>query len=61
MNLQIKFKENRAQIRQEKEQLLTEKVGVKEAVPRALHSVMGLDKMEEDLVDRQVVKLAEAI
>jgi hypothetical protein len=36
-DLQTKFKEERAQIQQEKEQLLAEQVGVKEAVSRALH------------------------
>jgi hypothetical protein len=60
-DLQIKFEEDRAQIQQEKEQLLTEQVGVKEAVHRALRSVTGLEKMEEDPVESQVVKLAEAI
>jgi hypothetical protein len=49
------------QIQQEKEQLLVEQVRVKEAVNRALFSVMGLEQMEEDLVVNQVVKLAEAI
>jgi hypothetical protein len=41
-------------IQQEKEQLLAEKVGVKEAVNRALHSVTSLEKREEDLVEHQV-------
>jgi VIT1/CCC1 family predicted Fe2+/Mn2+ transporter len=60
-DLQTKFKEERAQIQQEKEQLLAEQVGVKEAVSRALHSVTGLEKKEEDPVEHQVAKLAEAI
>jgi hypothetical protein len=41
--------------------LLTEQVGVKEAVCRALRSVTGLEKMEEDPMENQVVKLVEAI
>jgi hypothetical protein len=42
-NLQIKFEEDKAQIQKEKEQLLTEHVGVKEAVNRALHSMTSLE------------------
>jgi len=38
-----------------------EQVGVKEAVHKALISVMGLEKMKEDPVRNQVVKLAEVI
>jgi VIT1/CCC1 family predicted Fe2+/Mn2+ transporter len=60
-DLQTKFEEERAQIQQEKEKLLAEKVEVKEAVSRALHSVTGLDQKEEDPVENQVVKLVEAI
>jgi hypothetical protein len=41
--------------------LLAEKIGVKEAVTRALHSVTGLEQMEEDPVESQVGKLVEAI
>jgi hypothetical protein len=41
--------------------LLAEQVGVKEAVHRALHSVIGSEKMEEDPVENQVAKLVEAI
>jgi hypothetical protein len=51
-DIQAKFAEDRAQIQKEKEQLLTEKIGVKEAVTRALHSVTGLEQMEEDPVER---------
>jgi VIT1/CCC1 family predicted Fe2+/Mn2+ transporter len=60
-DLQTKFEEERAQIQQEKEQLLAEQIGVKEAVNRALRSVTGLEKKEEDPVEHQVAKLAEAI
>jgi hypothetical protein len=51
----------KAQIQQEKEQLLTKYVGVKEVVSRELHSVTGLEKNEEDPVEHQVVHLAKAI
>jgi hypothetical protein len=60
-SLQTKFEEEKAQIQQEKEQLLAEQVGVKEAVSRALRSVTGLEKKEEDPVEHQVEQLAEAI
>jgi hypothetical protein len=60
-DLQTKFKQDRAQIQQENEQLLTEQIGVKEAVRRALRSVIGLEKMEEGPVENQVMKLVEAI
>jgi hypothetical protein len=41
--------------------LLAEQVGVKEAVSRALLSVTGLEKKEEDPVEHQVEQIAEAI
>jgi hypothetical protein len=60
-DLQAKFEEERAQAKQEKEQLLTEQLGVKEAVDRALRSVTGLEPKAEDRVEHQVAQLAEAI
>jgi DNA anti-recombination protein RmuC len=42
-DIQAKFAEDRAQIRRRKNNLLTEKIGVKEVVTRALCSVMGLE------------------
>jgi hypothetical protein len=60
-DLQAKFEEERAQVKQEKEQFLTEQLGVKEAVDRALRSMMGLEPKAEDRVEHQVVQLAEAI
>jgi hypothetical protein len=60
-DIQAKFAEDREKIQKEKEQFLTEKIGVKEAVIRALCFVTGLEKMEEDPVERQVGKLAEDI
>jgi hypothetical protein len=41
--LQTKFEEDKAQIQQEKQKLLTEQLEVKEVVNRALHSVIGLE------------------
>jgi hypothetical protein len=41
--------------------MLMKQVEVKEEFPKALHSVTGLEKMEEDLVESQVVNLAKAI
>jgi hypothetical protein len=41
--------------------MLTENIGVKETITRELHSVMGLEQMEEDPVESQVGKLVEAI
>jgi hypothetical protein len=47
-DLQAKFEEERAQAKKEKEQLLTEQWGVKEAVNRSLHFVTGLEPKAED-------------
>jgi hypothetical protein len=52
--LHTKFKEERAQIQQEKENLLAEKLEVKEAVSRALHYVTGLEKKVDEPVEHQV-------
>jgi hypothetical protein len=60
-DLQAKFAEDKALIQKEKEQLLTEKMGVKEAVTRALCSMLGLAQIEEDIVEIQVENLAKAI
>ena len=60
-DLQIKFEEDKAQIQKEKEQLLTEQVGVKEAVNRALQSVTGLEQIEEDPMESRVANLVVAI
>jgi chromosome segregation ATPase len=61
VSLQAKFEEEKAQMQQEKEQLLAEQLEVKEAVNRALHSVTGLEPQAEDRVTHQVEKLTEAI
>jgi hypothetical protein len=39
--------------------LLAEQIGVREVVTRALHSVLGLDHMEEEIAESQVGKLVE--
>jgi hypothetical protein len=59
--LQAKFEEERAHVKQEKEQLLAEKLGFKEAVEITLLFLMGLEPKEKDRVEHQVVELAEAI
>jgi hypothetical protein len=48
-------------IQKEKEQILTEQIGVKEAVTRALHSMLGLAQMEEETTKIQVGKLTKSI
>jgi hypothetical protein len=49
------------QIQKEKEQLLIEKMGFKEAVTREIHCVMGLAQIEEETTESQVLKLTKAI
>jgi chromosome segregation ATPase len=61
LSLQVKFDEEKAQLQQEKEQLLAEQLEVKEAVNRALRSVTVLEIKAEDRVTQQVNQLAEAI
>jgi hypothetical protein len=53
-DLQAKFEEDRAHVKQEKEKFLTEQLGVKEVVDRALRSVTGLEPKVEDQVEHQV-------
>jgi hypothetical protein len=48
-------------MQQEKEQLLAEKLKVKEEVNRDLHSVTGLEPQVEDQVMHQVEYLTEVI
>jgi predicted nuclease with TOPRIM domain len=59
--LQAQFEEDRAKIQKEKEQLLTKKIGIEEAVNRAFHSVIGLEKKVEEPIECQVTKLVEFI
>jgi chromosome segregation ATPase len=60
-DLRAKFEEDREQIQREKDQLLMEQIGVREAVTRALRSMSGLAQMEEETTESQVGKLVEAI
>jgi transcriptional regulator of met regulon len=59
--LQAKFDEEKAQLQEEKEQLLAKQLKVKEAVNREMLSVTVLEIKAEDRVARQVNQLAEAI
>jgi hypothetical protein len=52
--LQAKLEEEKAQMQQEKEQLLVEQLEVKEAVNRALRSMTELEIQTEDRVTHQV-------
>jgi hypothetical protein len=61
ISLQAKWDEEKAQLQQGKEQLLAEKLAVKEAVNRALRSVTVIEIKAEDQVTKQVDQLAEAI
>jgi hypothetical protein len=60
-DLRAKFEEDRDQIQREKDQLLKEHIGVREAVTQALRSMPGLEQMEEETTESQVGKLVEAI
>jgi VIT1/CCC1 family predicted Fe2+/Mn2+ transporter len=57
VSLQEKFEEEKAQMQQEKEQLLTKKLEVKEAFNKALRSVTGLEPQVEEQVTHQVEQL----
>jgi hypothetical protein len=59
--LQEKFDEEKAQMQQEKENLLVEQLEVKEAVNGALRSVTVLEIKVEDRVTQQVDQISEAI
>jgi hypothetical protein len=60
-DLRAKFEEDKEKIQKEKDQLLAEQIGIREAVNRALRSVSGLAQMEEETTESQVGKLVEAI
>jgi hypothetical protein len=49
------------QVKQKKEKLLAEHLGVKEAVSKALRSMTGLDQKVEEPVEHQVAQLVEVI
>jgi hypothetical protein len=57
----VKFDEEKAQLQQGKEQLLTKKLEVKEAVNRALRSVTVVEVKVEDQVMKKVAQLEEVI
>jgi hypothetical protein len=50
-DIREKFEENREKIQKEKDQLLTEQMGVKEAVTREIFSMPGLAQIEEETVE----------
>jgi hypothetical protein len=60
-SLQEKFEEDRAKIQKEKEQLLTKKIGIEEAVNKAFRSVTGLEKKVKEPIECQVMNLVEFI
>jgi hypothetical protein len=57
----VMLEEDKVKIQREKDELLIEKIVVKEVVSRELHSVSGLAQEEHEAVKVQVMKLAEAI
>jgi len=57
----VKFAKDKVQLQKEREHLLVEQIGVKEAVTRALRYVSNLAQIKEDTVESQVGKLIEAI
>jgi hypothetical protein len=60
-DLWAKFEEDREQIRKEKYQLLTENIGIRKVVNRALLFVPGSAQMEEETTKIQVGNLAKVI
>jgi hypothetical protein len=61
VSLQTKFEEEKAQIQQEKEKLLSDQFRVKEGVNKELRSMTGLEQKEEELIELQVAEFAKAI
>jgi DNA-binding HxlR family transcriptional regulator len=61
ISLQVNFDEEKAQMQQAKEQLLTEQLKVKEAVNRSLHSVTVIEIKVEYQVTQQVEHIEEVI
>jgi hypothetical protein len=55
------IQKEKSQLQREKEQLFTERATVKEAMKKSYHSMLGLAQEEEELVEVQVVKIAETI
>jgi hypothetical protein len=59
--LQAKWDEEKAELQQSKEQLLTEQLEVKARVNRALHSMTIVEVQTEEQVPQQVAQLEEVI
>jgi hypothetical protein len=59
--LQAKFDEEKSQLHKEKEQLVTEKLEVKEMVNRALRFVTVIEVKAKERVPQQVAQLKELI
>jgi hypothetical protein len=59
--IQVKFEQDNEKMQKEKDQLLAEENMVKEAVTKALLSVLGLAQEREDSIEIQLGKLVEAI
>jgi hypothetical protein len=59
--MQEKFDEEKEELQQSKEQLLTEQLEVKERVNRALRSVTIVEVQTKDQVPQQVAQLEEVI
>jgi hypothetical protein len=55
------LEEDRVKIQKEKEQLLTEQIGIEEVVNIAFRSVISLEKKAEEPLEFQVMKLVEVI
>jgi hypothetical protein len=61
ISLLVKFDEEKSYLQQEKEQLLAEKLEVKEVVKRALHFVTVVEVKAEERVPQQIAQLEEVI
>jgi hypothetical protein len=61
LDLQEKFDEEKSQLQKEKEQLLTEKLEVKEMVNRVLRSVTVVEVKAEERIPQQIVQLEQVI
>jgi UTP:GlnB (protein PII) uridylyltransferase len=60
-DLRAKFEVDKEKIQKEKDQLLAEQIGIREAVTRELSFVSGLAQTEEETTEIQVGKLVESI
>jgi hypothetical protein len=60
-DIRPKFDEDKEQIQKEKDEFLTEQIGIRESMNRALRSVLVLAQMEEEKYESQVGNLTKAI